>query len=759
MRRRVVQPLIGGNNNTNSGFPMDLGTLCKQGRLREALQLLNGMDNCLKPSTYASLLRLCTGKKFLAGGKLVHQHMDRMGFKPDMFLRNTMVNMYTKCGSLEDARQVFDEMPQRDVCSWTVMVATYSKHGLAQETFEMFHQMQIAGIQPNEFTLASVIPACAVSADLHQGMKIHGHVIRCGFQADVFVQSGLVDMYAKCGRIDFARYVFDKMPERDVHSWTAMVSAYSKHGPAQEAVTLFREMQQSGLQPNHFTFASVLPACAQLAALEHGIEIHEFIISCGFHTDLFVQSGLIDMYAKCGCLARAQYIFDKMQQHGVVAWNALIAGYAQNGYVEKAFDLFLKIPERDTISWNVMISGYVQNGYLDEAVKLFWEMPERNVTAWNAIIIGYAQNGCVTEAYSMFQMMPHPDNISWNAMISAYAKKRHSEEAYELFQKMPNPNVVSWTALISGCAQNGQSEEALNLFGQMQLAGVQPDSKAFATALSACANLADMEQGMLFHETIIRSGFLPSVLVENALIDMYAKCGNLDKARDLFDKMHQRNLVSWNVMISGYAIHGRGKEALQIFEQMQQFGTTPSDVTFVSILCACCHAGLVDEGQQYFDSMTEFYHITPSMEHYVFMVDLLGRAGLLNKAEDFIHKMEMHHAASLWRCLLGACGIHKNVEIGERAAGHLYELDPNNGANYVLMSNIYLAAGRWEDAENVRRMMKNRSIKKMPGYSWIEVDKQVHVFRSGNKLHAQTPNIIEDIGENLIAGDGAEECA
>jgi pentatricopeptide repeat protein len=274
----------------------------------------------------------------------------------------------------------------------------------------------------------------------------------------------------------------------------------------------------------------------------------------------------------------------------------------------------------------------------------------------------------------------------------------------------------------------------------MKLAGVKPDLKCFASVLPACANLAALEKGMEIHEEINRSEFQLDVFVENALIDMYAKCGQIDKARELFDKMCQRYVVSWNTMIGGYAVHGLGKEAIKLFEQMQQSGVNPDHVTFVCVLSACCHAGLVDEGWQYFDCMGRDYHIQPTMEHYVCMVDLLGRAGRLDEAEDFINKMAIKHA-SVWRCLLGVCKLRNNVELGERVAERLYDLDPENATPYVLLSSIYAAAGRWDDAKNVRRMMKDRMIKKTPGCSWIEVNKQVHAFLMGERSHPQAKEI------------------
>eukprot|EP01018_Ginkgo_biloba_P032972 Gb_02573 [translate_table: standard] len=660
-------------------WPDAVRTLCKKGRLTEALHILHGIDQPVDTSTYVCLLQACIKKKALSEGKVIHNHMNERGFVPDRILENTLVNLYAKCGSIVDARRIFDEMPKRDVCSWTVMIAACTKHGLAKEALTLFHQMQRTGIQPNQFTFASVLPACANLAALDQGVAIHEEVNRSGFQSDVFVEGALVDMYAKCGSIKKARDIFDKMPQRDtvswntmiagyiqngqvneavklfqemptpnVVSWTAMIAGHAQNGQCREALKLLRQMQLEGVKPDSKTFASVLPACANLAALEQGMEIHKEIIRSGFQYDVCVDSALVDMYAKCRNLEKARDVFDRMHQ-------------------------------RNVISWTAMILGYTQNGRVDEALKLFQEMPERDV--------------------------------------------------------------VSWTTMIAGYVQNGQGVEALKLFRQMQLASVKPHPNAFATVLSACANLAALEQGMEIHEDIIRSGFKSDIVVENALVDMYAKCGSIKMARHLFNKMDQRDAISWTTMIAGYAIHGCGKEALKLFEQMQHSGMNPNHITLVCVLSACCHAGLVDEGHQYFDCMSQYYHITPAMEHYACMVDLFGRAGRLDEAQNFINKMPMKPDATVWRCLLGACRVHNNIELGERVAERLFEINPKNAAPYVLLSNIYAAAGRWNDTENVRRMMKDRRVKKTPGCSWIEVKKQVHVFLVGDRSHPQTGKI------------------
>ncbi|XP_057870765.2 pentatricopeptide repeat-containing protein At4g02750 isoform X2 [Cryptomeria japonica] len=446
--------------------------------------------------------------------------------------------------------------------------------------------------------------------------------------------------------------------------------AYGKHGVAEASVKLFEEMQRIGIQPNQFTFASVLAACADLEDLKKGMRIHDEIVRLGFQSDTFVASALLDMYSKCGSIEKARKLFDNMNQ-------------------------------RDVVSWTAMIAGYAHNGFLDEALALFKKMPEHNVVSWNAMIAGYAQNGYV-------------------------------EEALILFQKMPQRNVVSWTAMIAGFVQSGNSMEALEFFKQMQQVGIKPDSKTFSTVLPACANLAALEQGMEIHEEIIRIGYQSDVFLENALVDMYAKCGSIERARELFDKMCEQNTVSWTVMIAGYAIHGCAKEALKLFEQMEHFRMWPDHVTLLCVLSACCHAGLVHEGRYHFNRMYHYYRIIPEIEHYSCMVDLLGRAGYLEEAQDFINRMPIKPDSTVWGSLLGACRLHNNVELGQCVAEWLFQLDPQNAAPYVLLANIYAGAGRWKEIQNLRKIMKNRKMKKRPGCSWIEVQKKMHAFIVGD---------------------------
>eukprot|EP01018_Ginkgo_biloba_P018660 Gb_14850 [translate_table: standard] len=586
-------------------------------------------------------------------------------------------------------------------------------------------------------TYASLLQGCVNKKALTEGKLIHSHMSQNGLNCqDIFLGTKLAIMYAKCGVPVDARNVFDQMCQRNVVSWTVMISSYARHGHDEEALTLFYQMQRTGIQPNQFTFASVLPACANLPALEHGKEVHEEIIRGGFRSNVFVENALVDMYMKCGSIEDARNVFDKMLQRDVISWNTMIAGYAQNGHFEEALKMFDKMPKRNVVSWNGVIAGFAHNGYIDKALELFQKMPERNVVSWTVMIAGYAHSGRVDEALKLFLKMPERDTVSWTTMIAGYVHNGFVNEALKLFQKMPERDVVSWNAMISGYVQTGHFEESLELFLQMQLTDVKPNSDTFASVLSACANLAVLKHGKEIHGHINRNGFQSDMFVGNALVDMYAKCGSIEDACHVFEKMPRRNVVSWTAMIAGCAMHGRGKEALQLFEQMQHSGAKPNHVTFIGVLSACCHAGLVDAGWQYFDSMSQYYHITPAMEHYCCMVDLLGRAGLLEEAQDFIMKMPIKPDAVVWRSLLGACRIHANVELGERVAEHLFELDPKYVAPYVLLSNIYAAAGKWDDIQKVRKMMKDRGVKWKPGCSWIEINKQVHTFLVGDRSHS-----------------------
>jgi len=629
----------------------------------------------------------------------------------------TTIMAMTKTGPLIDGDQHWNSNGDNKTSPATAIKADVDalcKQGRLKEAMTILHSMDQEGILPYSATYDSLLHACVDKKSILDAKLVQAHIIQTGFKPDIYLGNKLVTVYVKCGSLVDARRILDEMPQRNVVSWTAIIAAYAKHGLDKEAYAMLYEMEQQGIQPNQFTFAGFLPACGKLGILEHGREVHERIIRSGFQCNVFVDCVLLDMYVKCRCLEDARKLFDKMPEKNLIVWNAMISGYGRNGSLDKAVDLFGVMPQRDVVSWTAVIAGYVQIGLVDEAFELFEKMPDRDVVSWNTVIAGYAQNGQVDQALKLFEEMPHRNVISWNSMIAAYAR-------------------------------HGYSQKALDLYHEMMQTGVSPTQHTFTGILPACADLAALEQGKEIHEVIMRSGYQSQVFVSNALIDMYAKCGSIEDARNVFDKMFKRDVVSWNAMLAGYAMHGFGKEALQLFEQMQQSDINPDHITFLGILSACCHAGFLDKGLQYFSDMSQYYHITPAAEHYCCMVDLFGRAHCLDKALDFINKMPMKPDAAVWGSLLAACRFHTHVKLAEIAAEHLFDLDPENTTAYVLLSNVYAAAHRWDGIEKVRKMMKDRGVKKAPGCSWIEVNDKVYTFLVGDKSHPQTQKIYESL--------------
>eukprot|EP01018_Ginkgo_biloba_P023526 Gb_26260 [translate_table: standard] len=710
-------------NNEPSSITADITALCKEGRLKKALQLLDVVDQRGIPGkthAYASLIEACTNKKSLIEAKKVHAHMELNGVAHNAFFGTKLVSMYGTCGSMEEARLVFDKILKRNVFLMNAMIRGYARNGLYAEALLLFYQMQGDGIQPDRFTFPCVLKACAGISDLQQGRAIHARIIRSGIDSDTCIGNALIALYAKCGSIEIARKVFDKMSERDVVSWTGIIAGYAQNGHAREALDLFQEMQLNGMKPNAITVVSVLPSCARLADLQLGKEIHHQSIRSGFDSDVFVGNALMAMYAECRSIEIARQVFEK-------------------------------IPQRDLVSWNTIIGALAFNGCGDEALQLFRKMqllglkPDSITIA--SVLPACAQLKSLKQGKEIHNYVLHrgleSDVFVGSALIDMYAKCASVEFARQAFDKLSQKNVVSWNSIITGYVQNDLANEALKLFQQMQQGGVKSDLATITSVLPACAHLAALQQGKEIHSYIIRNGLESDILVGSALIDMYAKCGITELACETFNKMSRRDVVSWTVMIAGYGIHGHGEDALALFKQMQEADLKPDKITFVAVLSACSHAGLVTEGWQYFNSMSQDYHITPCVEHYACMVDLLGRSGHLDEAQNFIKNMPVEPNAGVWGALLGACRVHLNIELGESVAERLLELEPRNAGNYVLLSNIYAAAGRWDDVAKVRTMMKDRGLKKMPGCSWIDVKNRVHTFVVGDTSHPQSEEIYK----------------
>ncbi|KAF8021350.1 hypothetical protein BT93_G1706 [Corymbia citriodora subsp. variegata] len=511
----------------------------------------------------------------------------------------------------------------------------------------------------------------------------------------------------------YAHKAFDHILDRNVSLWNAMFRGYSQNELNREVVLLFSQMRSMGMMPNCFTFPVVLKSCGKINALTEGQEVHCFVIKSGFKDDPFVGTTLIEMYSTGGEAGPAYKAFGEMLEKNVVAWTSMIHGYILCGDVGSASRLFNLAPERDIVLWNIMISGYIEAGDMVAARKLFNAMPNRDVMSWNTMLNGYANNGDLAACELMFE-------------------------------EMPERNIFSWNGLLGGYALTGNFLRVLATFKRMLIEGtVSPNDATLMTVLSACARLGALDLGKWVHVYAESHGYGRNTYVVNALIDMYAKCGTVENALNVFVNMSTKDLISWNTIINGLAIHGCGADALSLFEQMKRAGVKPDGITFIGVLCACTHMGMVADGFSYFHSMIDDYALMPQMEHYGCMVDLLARAGLLVHAVEFVNRMPIKADAVIWATLLGACRQQKNVDLAEVALHRLSELEPGNPANYAALSNIYGDVRKWKDVARLKAAMKDTGRRKLPGCSLIEVDDEIVEFYSLDERHPDSDEIYE----------------
>ncbi|KAJ4952287.1 hypothetical protein NE237_029119 [Protea cynaroides] len=487
----------------------------------------------------------------------------------------------------------------------------------------------------------------------------------------------------------YARRLFDRIPNCDNQFlWTSIIRSHALHAQFSQSVALYAQMHRMGISPNGFTFSSVLNACGRNPVILQGSQIHTQIIESGYFSNIVVQTALLDMYAKCGAANDARAIFDQMTDRDIVSWTAMISGYSKVGMMEDARKLFDVMVERNVVSWTAMVAGYANRGDIVAAKELFDQMPEKNYVTWTAMIAGCGKCGDVVGARRVFDAMAARDSTCWAAMIACYA-------------------------------QNGCSGEAIEMYKRMRMANVKANEVAMVGVISACTQLGDVDMASSIVDDMNKGSCERTLVVSNALIHMHAKCGSIDEAWEEFNCMLERDVISYSALITALADHGRAHEGLQLFSRMRKEGLRPNEVTFVGVLNACSHAGLVEAGCEYFKLMTETCGIVPLREHYACMVDLLGRAGRLEEAYKLILDSVFIPDAGTWGALLGACRVHGNVELGEIAARNLFELEPENTGNYILLANIYASMNRWDDAARVRKMMSERQIRKSPGCSWI----------------------------------------
>ncbi|XP_034690057.1 pentatricopeptide repeat-containing protein At1g18485-like [Vitis riparia] len=660
--------------------------------------------------TFPFVLKACADAFEVRKGREVHGSVVKLGFESDVFVGNTLLSFYGNCGGLRDAGRVFDEMPEKDLVSWNTMIGVFSVNGCWAEVLDLFGEMRLrSGLRPNVVSVVSVLPVCAGVEDEVTASEIHGYVVKVGLEFQVIVGNALLDVYGKCGNVAALKQVFGEMVEKNLVSWNAIITSFGYKGHYRDALDMFRLMIDEGLKPNSITISSFLPVLVELEFFKAGREVHGSSIRMGLESDIFIANSLIDMYAKSGHSTEASNVFYQLDAKNVVSWNAMIANFAQNRFELVAVGLVRQMPDYGELPNSVTFTNV-----LPACARMGLVRPGKEIHARSIHM------GC---AFDLF--------VS-NALTDMYAKSGHLKLARNVFDTSLRDE-VSYNILIVGYSQTSDCSESLSLFSEMQLMGLKQDNVSFMGALSACANLTAIKQGKEIHGFLLKKLFHIHLFVANSLLDFYTKCGRIVLARNIFNRMTNKDVASWNTMILGYGMLGELDTAIDLFENMRKDDVEYDSVSFIAVLSACSHGGLLEKGRKYFDEL-KARGIEPTQMHYACMVDLLGRAGLMEEAAELIKGLPIVPDANIWGALLGACRIYGNLELAAWAAEHLFELKPEHSGYYTLLSNMYAETGRWDEANRIRELMKSRGVKKSPGCSWVQIGEQAHAFVVGEKI-------------------------
>ncbi|KAI3418297.1 uncharacterized protein J3R85_013909 [Psidium guajava] len=743
----------------------------------------------------------------------VFEKVKKAGHEPDEVAFVTVISAYIGAGNLEGGRELFSQMPNPNVVAWNVMISGHAQRGYEVEALHFFEKMRKFGIKSTRSTLGSILSAIAALGATDCGLLVHAEAIKQGLSSSVYVRSSLISMYAKCGRMEAAMKVFYALEEKNLVLWNAILGGFAQNGYASEVMELFTQMKRCGFQPDEYTYTSILSACACLQYVEVGQQLHCTIIKNRLTSNLFVGNALVDMYAKSGDLEESRKQFECLKSRDKVSWNAIIVGYVQGEKENEAFKMFQRMNltgiaadeaalasifsacantqaldqgkqvhglavksglELSLYAGSSLIDMYAKCGDIGAALLVLLHMPKRSVASMNAMIAGYAKDN-LEQAINMLgqidDMGMRPNDITYSSILDAcngvqglilgtqihccvlksgiwyyedflgvsllrmYMNSESTPDACILFSEFLSPkSVVLWTALISGYTQNDCNEEALKAFREMRRHNAPLDQATFVSILKACSILSSLRDGRQVHPLIFHSCFDSDELTNVALLDMYAKCGDVKSSVQVFNEMTSKTgAISWNSMIVGFAKNGFAENALRIYDTMKQSNVVPDDITFLGVLTACSHAGMVVEGRNIYGEMVNHYRIQPRVDHNACMVDLLGRWGFLEEAVAFIDKLKSKPDAMIWTTLLGACRLHGDEIRGKLAAEKLIESEPQNSAPYVLLSHIYATLGNWQEVNSLRRKMKEKGVKKLPGCSWITVGNKTNLFVAGDQ--------------------------
>ncbi|CAI8596622.1 unnamed protein product [Vicia faba] len=653
--------------------------------------------------------------------KQILSQMILTGFITDTYAASRLINFSTHSNFIPFyySLKIFNHLHNPNTFIWnTVMRSHLEHHNSPHQAINFYKLFLLQNTPPDHYTYPILLRSCAARVSEPEGQQIHDHVVKSGFDSDVYVRNTLINLYAVCGNMVSARKVFKESLVLDMVSWNTLLAGYVNVGDVGEAEFVYDRM------PVRNTIAS---------------------------------NSMIVLFGRKGCVVKARRLFDLIEGKDMVSWSALISCYEQNGMCEEALVLFVNMNV-----CGVMVDEVVMVTAISACTSLSVVLMGRSVhglaakvgiqdyvSLQNALIHLYSSCGEILDAQKLFNGGVLLDLVSWNSMISGYLMCGLIEDAKTLFDSMVEKDVVSWSAMISGYAQHGCFTEAVTLFQEMQLLGIRPDETALVSVISACTHMAALDLGKWIHAYISKNKFQVNVILGTTLLDMYMKCGCVENALEVFYAMEEKGVSTWNALILGLAMNGLVEKSLNMFEKMKNTTTLPNEITFMGVLGACRHMGLVDEGRRYFSSMTQEHKIEPNVKHYGCVVDLLGRAGLLKEAEELIESMPMAPDVATWGALLGACRKHLNNEMGERLGRKLIQLQPDHDGFHVLLSNIYASKGNWSNVLEIRGNMAHHGVVKIPGCSVIEANGTVHEFLAGDKTHSQIKDI--ELMLNVVA--------
>lgn len=654
------------------------------------------------------------------------------------------------------------------------MIRAYVDSGCYADAIELFYYMISSGFYPNRFTFPFVLKSCSLLNCLHLGREIHGLMVVSGFQHDVFAASALLDMYSKCGLLGDACKLFDRISERNLVTWNSMISAFAQNGrwvEAMQVLDVIRDQVQASswnsliagcvrygdvdlalemlgqmltlapsLKPNLATINTLVSVVPTISSLNRLKEFHAFtirwqdIIVMDYFDDERLHSAITTGYIHHGLMVYSSQLFDGICSKTSQLWNSMISGFINCGQPDEAFCIFRRM---------VSDQHVIQFGIISK-VSLTLLLSERSLSS----LAGLEMHACA------YRTGWESDTSVNNALIAMYARRGDIELAQRVFERITEKDVISWNTMVSCYARSCDFDRAFNLFHQMCSEDMKPDDFTFSAILNGCGHSAALQQGMCIHGYLVKSGFSKDYycVVQNALMDMYGKCGCIEEAELVFDEMTYRDDISWNTIISCYSVNAHPNEAFAHFHEMQEHGWKPNRITFIALLSACSRAGLVDEGLRCFETMSSKHGVDPDVEHYACIVDSLGRAGQLEKAFQIIEAMPIEPDHCIWGALLSGCRIHGDVRLAELVARHLIELEPQHGGYRVLLSNIYADAQRWDDVRQVRAAMKVDGVNKCPGCSWIDVGGLFHKFFTADKSHIECTRIyftLDGLTEHL----------